>query len=298
MYNYINEKKQRCPDLEKAFIDGLKQIQNGISLMTLTFDKTQQKARNNQVLHVSDLGYTLEDSCPRQLFLKLHNAEKQELHYSKKLMFTHAELIHLEAVKLIALGLDKYWTIASVEESVEGYGLVGRLDMSLRGANGEVVIVDFKTARGGSFKYLDRNGPKDAHIKQVNGYVHIKNADYAVLLYLDREGQNGIRQFSVETCSEENLISDVAYLETAMQYKPERLKPKLKIRENKGDNSIYLKPRWNCGYCDYYQTSCEGDLSPEKRNIGGIVAKENEQGIYAYKDKYAELMPLLEELMV
>ena len=245
------------PNLVKAFKRGLKAYQNGSKAFTLIMDKTAEKQRNNSVLHVSDLKYTM-DLCPRQLFLKLHNAEKQDIEYNRKLMFSQGDVNHLLAAQFIKYGLDDYWTITGIEESVKGLGLIGRYDMSIRGKQGETYIVDFKSSRGGNFKYLDDRGASERDVLQVQGYLAITGYDAGILFYIDREGQNGVRQFAVEKTNEQDIKSRVAELEIQMTNKPKRLTPSLKIRENKGDNSIYLKSDWRCGYCDYYGVSCEG----------------------------------------
>ena len=285
------------PNLVKAFKRGLEAYQNGSKAFTLVMDKTAEKQRNNSVLHVSDLKHTM-DLCPRQLFLKLHNAEKQEVEYNRKLMFSQGDINHLLAAQFIEYGLDDYWTITGIEESVKGLGLIGRYDMSIRGKQGETYIVDFKSSRGGNFKYLDNRGASERDVLQVQGYLAITKYDAGILFYIDREGQNGVRQFAVNYNSliYDDIRTRVEELQIHATNKAKTLEPSLKVRENKGDNSIYLKSDWRCGYCDYYGVSCEGDMSAEMREISGIVAKQNEEGIYAYKEKYETLLPLIRRL--
>lgn len=288
----INGELLQYPDLERAYQKGLDKVQRGEATLDIKIDKTKDKPRNNQVLHVSDLGYAY-GLCPRQLWLKLHNADKREKHYGEKLMLQHGEIIHLEAVELIRLGLDNYWEISAVEKPVEGIGLVGRTDMILQGAEGEKVIVDFKSSRGRNFDYLDRDGLKPEPKAQVKGYIQITNADYGILFYIDREGQNGVRQFPVMP---EDMTEQVQILEAIMMNEPTKLEPQVKIRENKGDNSIYLNMPWQCNYCDYLDISCNGALEPQARDISGIVAKQSDNEIYAYKDKYKGLLPIIKEV--
>jgi len=142
----------------------------------------------------------------------------------------------------------------------------------------EVMIVDFKTMRGGAFSYLD--GPKESHKLQVRTYMYATGADYGAVLYIDREGQNFARQFFIKEDNSmvESAIKkakDIAYQENI----PPKMKPKIKINNNKGDDSIVVKERWQCQYCDFKNVSCEGAIPADyDSKLGKVCGHINQQG--------------------
>lgn len=293
----INGKNYAYPDLVKAYKRGLELVKTGKRHLNIYY--VNETERNDTVLHISDLGYAY-DLCPRQLWLKLNSAERREKHYGEDIMFMRGDIIHIETAKILQYGLDDYWTIKGIEVPVVlricSYPIVGRTDMILRGQKGEKIIVDFKTSRGGNFKYLDAEGPGEEKKAQVRGYIGATAADYGILFFIDREGQNGIRQFYVER-DNDRLRDDFAKIKKIKEKEPEVLKPRLNVKINKGDNSIYLNHPWQCDYCDYLDVSCPGALPKEYRDIKGIVAKEDKEGnLYPYEEKYRPLIDLIKEL--
>ncbi len=99
----------------------------------------------------------------------------------------------------------------------------------------------------------------------------------------------------LKTNKENKAINDVKQI-VSRETLPEILSPKIRVKENKGDNSIYISEPWQCKYCKVKDVSCPGALAPEHREIKGIVAKENGE-IYPYKEEYRELIPIIEENM-
>lgn len=288
----------KYPDLVGAYKKGLKMVRNGERHLNIYYVNHSTTNRDNTVLHVSDLGYAY-DLCPRQLYLKLNSADKKDKHYGEEIMLMHGDLIHIETAQILQYGLDDYWTIEGIEIPVNDTlpgDMVGRTDMILRGRGGERIIVDFKTSRGGNFKYLDSTGVGDEKQAQVRGYIYAKNADCGILFFIDREGQNGVRQFLVER-NDDKFWEDYKAIHQIRTSEPPKMMAGLKININKGDNSIYLNSPWQCDYCDYCDVSCEGALPPKLREINGIVAKEDSEGnIYPYKDDYDDLIELIKKL--
>ena len=221
-------------------------------------------------IHISDLAVSLKDNkCPRQLWLRLKGAEKQQLTLGQMLMFDHGNRIHERLVDLIKHNLPNSWEVAGVEQKVELDGITGRYDLKLTGP--KEIIVDFKTLRGRAFQYME--GPKEAHVLQVQSYMMATNIDNGLILYVDREGQNQAVQFEVERNDEavKNAIEFTKSIANS-NVPPKILKPKLNIKKNKGPDSVYLNQPWQCDYCEYQDVSCPGALKPEYRNLG-IVAK-------------------------
>lgn len=177
-----------------------------------------------------------------------------------------------------------------------------------------IIPVEMKTRRGGFFRFIKARGeakPSDKLQAQGYGYAFKQwgTHEFAdllatlectrmvdtfgvrpVVLYIDREGQNQMLQYpgkwddewineqAVRQASEEaNEIRDrFISKRDDPDAIPPTLDPWLSIRENKGDNSIYIESAWQCDYCDMFGKSCEGSL-PKALQNNGIVAKGDHQ---------------------
>ena len=248
---------------------------------------------NNDNIHVSDLAVFLSDSdrkCHRSLWMRLRGYKKKKYLPGKKLMFLQGNRLHEIAAELLKYGL-KDWYISATEYNVsDGLpdGVTGRTDLILSRGN-ELMIVDFKTVRGGAFGYL--NEPKESHKLQVRTYMYATGADYGAVLYIDREGQNFARQFPIE---KDNFMVEAAIKKAKViaeqKIMPEKMSPKIKTRKNKGPDAVYAELPWQCKYCDYLDVSCKGALPFEFRGntVKGYLegddfkAKEDYHGIGDY----------------
>jgi len=235
-------------------------------------------------LHVTDLAVAIEGEdgkCKRQLWLRLNGAAEQPATLGKQLMFDHSHGIHERIVPMLKEGLKGTgWVLEHVELSLKGLlpeGVdSGRVDTVLRGPNHEVIILDFKSVRGNAWQYLEQ--PKPAHVLQVQTYAEAYGADGAMILYIDREGQNGVKAFTVERDDEKvfHAVQVAAAIKSDV-IGPERCKPVVKIRTNKGPDAVYLESGWRCDYCEFRDVSCEGSLLPHLRDLG-VVAKRAADG--------------------
>ena len=151
---------------------------------------------DDKALHISDLGTAIGEGCPRALWLRLNGATKKQATTGKLFMFYQGRRLHDLLAELITPHLDEEWHIIKIEQPVSIHGLTGRYDYQMINKAGTKVIVDFKTIRGRAFNYLD--GPKPAHVIQVQGYMAAEDAAYGIIWYVDREGQNASKQFIVE----------------------------------------------------------------------------------------------------
>lgn len=211
-------------------------------------------------LHVSDLAVSIpgdDGKCPRQLWLRLHGAEKAKKHPGQHLMFAAGHRLHAAVVEWLREGLEDGWEITGVEcdlTSVLPEGLSGTCDIVLTGPNGERVVVDTKSLRGRAFSFLD--SPKPANVLQVQAYCFALDADYGMLLYVDREGQNFAREFRVERddAAVKEAV-DVAKRIEGLLEPPPVLQPK-ELKKGK-------KNPWQCDYCDYCGVSCPGAVPKE-----------------------------------
>lgn len=268
-------------------------------------------------IHASDLGSVFSDErppgkevgCDRQIWLRLRGAATQEVGIGKLLMFDNAHRLHEMVAAYLAAGLPAQgWHVVKVEEVIEAEG-DGRLDVlaahfpePIMGGVGaiyqlspgaqwqgwstdpttarvvyadSVCVIDIKTVRGAAFAHLAE--PKPQHMHQVQGYVRAEKADFGAVLYVDREGQNGFKQFL--------LCRDDAEVERrwrrlqeiqAMEREPPVLLPVLRVKENKGPDAIYVDEPWPCQYCGFRDVSCPGALPPSLRERGvvGKLAKD------------------------
>lgn len=240
-------------------------------------------------VHLSDYRYSLppeEGGCDRQLFHRLRQDDASDPTLWMRMMWDQGFALQIRFSWLLCQGLPEPWSLEAVEMDVSR-GLpgddVGSCDLVLS-APGRILGVEMKTQRGRAFRYLDE--PKPSHVIQSEGEAYAlkaifpgKEVDHR-LVYLDREGQNTPLVFPTDTDLEaEKRVRDAsAYAndigrgaETDKE-PPEPLSAEIKVRENKGPDSIYLEQPWVCEYCDYYGESCEGAL-PQYLTENGIVAK-------------------------
>lgn len=268
------------PDLVKALAYGLR-VKSG--------DDTW----NPSVVHVSDLSvyFPPEEggACARALKLRLQGAERHPPKPGTLLMFDNAHGIHERIIPIVQRGLEGIapgWSVRYVELSLKGLlpdGVEdGRMDFELTGPNGEVVIADTKTMRGGAFPHLDRERkPKDSHRLQVSAYALAYGADAACILYLDREGQNFGRFFAFPRADGvvHKAIAVAKRVKESHELPPV-LRPTLEVLRRKGPDSLVVNEPWQCQYCDYRGVSCPGALADEadRRYAGRVCAKLSDDG--------------------
>jgi hypothetical protein len=203
---------------------------------------------------------------------------------------------------LICKGLPKAWSLHHVEMDVS-VGLpgtdTGSCDLVLKNKKSRRMMgIEFKTQRGRAFSYL--NEPKPSHRLQAEAETYALENIHAprytihhALMYLDREGQNAPRVFptSLDNSSRKrveeasrfvNILAEETRLPEMRDTPPETLDPQIKVRQNKGPNSIYLEEPWMCSYCEFKNEACPGALNDEL--IGnGIVGKGDHEGDFDLK---------------
>lgn len=229
-----------------------------------------------QDLHVSDLAVALPgEGCPRQLKLRLQGAERKPPTLGEQLMFDHGKGIHERVDAYIQRGLPRDWHIIHVEQSITGllpHGIRGTIDNMIEHRPTKYRrVFDKKTVRGRAMSYVQQ-AAKPGNVIQVQGYEKALDLD-GDLLYIDREGQNGVAYHPVERddAKVDWAIQRLVQIRTQKELPP-ILDPVLERSENKGPDSLKLKQPWNCDYCKYQDVSCPGALKPEHRDLG-IVAK-------------------------
>lgn len=256
--------------LQKAFFDGL--------LEGNVLDRWGKKN-----LHVSDLRVALDDmdekACARALWLRLRGAKEKPFTFGEMLRWDHGNRIHQRVVELLRKGLEPLgWRLQAIEERVKlQYGITGTLDLELYSPTNSFWVVDFKTLSKLGFFYLE--GPRPGDVLQVQSYVKARNAAGGVLLYIDREGDNGARAYPVPR-NDEAVEAAAAYaykIAWRTDEAPPILPPKLKRNVNKGGDSLSIENRWQCQWCSLYEVSCPGALPKELSGLG-IIGYDDKKG--------------------
>lgn len=280
----------QIPDLVGALESGLR-------------GEEEQDTWGPDSFHMSDLAVVLnggDQKCARSVVKRVRGEDRKESTIGKMFMFDHGHRIHERVTDLIREPLLKQgWEIIGVETPVNEFlpeWMRGTLDLELRGPNGEKVIVDYKTSRGRNFDYL--NKPKAGNVIQLRGYMMVTDADYGMLLYLDREGQSTPVPFVVER-DDAQVLAGMEYLkqlnELPADKEPARMRPKVKLSKNKGPDGVKLTLPWQCSYCDFLDVSCGGALKPELRDV--IVGYLDKDGQLAMKDNYVDLHDAVRDLI-
>jgi len=258
-------------------------------------------------LHVSDLGvsYFIEDDddrkCPRQLWLRLNGYDRQPQKPGTSLMFEQGHNLEEHSIRWIRRGLNRLDNRAivvgeQIDVSAGISPLAGHLDLLIE-KDMEYLVVDVKSRRGASFDYVDEIKPTNK--MQIAGYIYaLRNlgldVEHGAVLEVDRNGQRFVQEFHFRYDSElefkvENTIIYLKQIRD-LSTPPARLKPKIKINRNKGDDSVTADVPWQCSYCDYWGVSCRGAI-PEKYSdrlgkvvghISGNTFVEKAEGIGKY----------------
>ena len=234
-------------------------------------------------LYVSDLKYGLalpeDGDCPKKLWGILRNEAQTPKTPGVDLMLTAGDRLHTQIEDWLRDHLTGGWKVIGREQRLEVEGLRGRLDLYLH--NGDLkltAVVDIKTKRGAAFNYLFE--PKKADVIQVQAYMMAKAADFGILLYVDREGQNWIKMFVIPR-------NDTAVIRVASYVKDIRRKaqaggtvdgmePSLIRKKNKGPDSLTVKWPWQVDWCPLERCHCRARIS--KPLPKGVVAHVTDAG--------------------
>lgn len=229
-----------------------------LDLVTALHKGLQEKEKQRHewdktAIHVTDLSITLggdDGGCAHSLWKRVRNYPRAPETLGQMLMFDNAHSLHERAAELMDLGLPKDWEIVEIEKSVAHKlpkGMKGRLDVKLRNKeSGVTLIVDIKTVRGNAFKFLDK--PKPAHVLQVQTYIWAENADGGLIVYLDREGQNAVLQFSVPRADDRVLDAMARTVRLiSAETPPPIMEPKVTYKTYKTvDALLVVKSPWQC----------------------------------------------------
>ena len=245
-------------------------------------------------IHASDTAVTIDGDdgkCARQFWLRYHGYDKQEVGPGRQLMFDQGHNLEEKAIEYLREGLPEGYRIVSEQMDISTGlpdGMGGRLDLLITNGT-DYGIIDIKSQRGNSFRYMS-DAPKPMHRLQVNTYAYALRemgirAKYGGILVVDREGQNFAKDFWWTINDLDEIVEAIAELQLITECeKPKTLLPKIKINENKGDDSVVADNPWQCLYCDFRPISCPGAIPPEfDDDLGKVVGHISDDGEFVEK---------------
>lgn len=225
------------------------------------------KERDPKRLFVTDVG-----KCPRQVALRMMQADRKPVLPQQRMMWDLAEYIEETLMK----ALDVAGELESYQEPVvlpdrENWG--GRMDI-VRRVGDKLQIVEVKTERSNSLKRnADGNlayaHPKPNHVRQASIYHHY--FDFGedgelppVIWYAARGGSNLPVECVIDNVDFEPIRLEMDELDTVRDNLPELppMLPKVIKETSYGKVLKYVTP-WDCGYCDFAGVSCSPDLSEQ-----------------------------------
>jgi hypothetical protein len=272
------------PDIVKAIELGLR-------------DQVDGDAWNDSALHASDLAASesvipapVARKCARQLKMRLNGVDSRDHTAGELLMFDQGHAIHVRLSQLIERGFKlakSGWIIAYTElgstDNLPG-DIEGTLDVMLYGPNGEKAIVDYKTVRGGAFRWLTK--VKEANKLQVQAYMMAHDADFGLVVYVDREGSNFARQYVVQRDDDAVLLAqqEVEAIRASTTLPPVITADygTLRPTKKKGDAVPVAQP-WQCTWCRYHTSHCPGAV-PE--DMVGKVAGHVVDGDFVVREGF------------
>lgn len=252
------------------------------------FPKFVRKYQPDQ-MHTSDLGVVLppdDKKCERKIWLRVNDAEKKSPSLGEKIMFDHGLRIQIRFTYIIKEGLPIGWRIKSFLQEYDS-GLESDLVLEYRDNEGwHPYVVEVKTQRGEAFRYLDE--PRPSHRLQAMKYMQEEDTEDGCVLYIDREGQNKPKKFTVERNDDEiDQAAERAQYVIERDDEPDKIDNiGVRIRKNKqSDHAVYLSRPFQCEYCDFRGYSCEGVLGGDDLP-SGIVGRIDDDGEFYFTEEY------------
>jgi hypothetical protein len=241
-------------------------------------DQPQRSGKSGRIWP-SDLGVALgpkHGGCTLAFWLKCRNEPVRPKKPGEKLMLDMGDKTHTHIADLLEDALEGTgWSVSyrevRVEIEVNGETVAGRIDIMLYHADGRIHIIDVKSKRGAAFKFLNEARPGD--VLQVQSYMKAVNATSGSVLYVDREGQNFMREFDVprEDHRPELAITKLQEIRDS-EIPPAPVQLGITRNENKGPDSFKVTIPWQIGWCDLQKCACKASL-PCKTVPKGIVGK-------------------------
>jgi hypothetical protein len=226
----------------------------------------------------SDLGVSVGGDGPCQVafWLKCRDEPTRAKKPGEYLMLEMGNHVHVEIANLITEAVKGTgWKVCGRELTcIDDYGgeeVRGRYDILLEHEDGRYHIIDIKTKRGKAFQFLNEAKPGD--VLQVQWYMKSEGACTGSILYVDREGQNFMREFAVDR-DDAAVEEAVAKLQEIRdnEMPPPTLTLKVSRNYNKGADSFKVEYPWQIQWCDLEGCACRKAL-PVKTLPKGIAGK-------------------------
>ena len=205
-----------------------------------------QKNKEQTRFYITDAG-----KCPRAVFFKFKNAEREPIDARIMRIFEHGENIHRSIFNILyrlRMGVVTEVSIPSQEI------ISGRADAILCMGN-ENYVLDIKSMNSMIFRKL--LAPKEDNIYQIQLYMHFFNIKKGILLYIDKDQQE-MKEFFVDY--DEALCKDLLDKFYAL---------KEKVEANIVPERLEGYPKnWQCNYCAFKSTckaTKEGKYKPAKK---------------------------------
>lgn len=234
--------------------------------------KADQDQWGGQYLHCSDLGNALPGGCLRKVWHRINDHEAQPDTVGQLWRFARGNQIHETLTPLMELedGWEKVGhEIPLRAELLHLFGIErGTTDLLLVNHRLKAfLVVDYKSIKAGGMGRL--SAPKEDAAIQAQGYIEAAEFAYqaaypdycfigAVILYADREGETGFKQFFVrrDRAAVEAAAARLRELRDMEQPPP-------------GPAPQGKKQHWKCEYrtrdgeivsCPYLGVTCPGSL--------------------------------------
>jgi CRISPR/Cas system-associated exonuclease Cas4 (RecB family) len=196
------------------------------------FYTENQKNKEQTRFYITDAG-----KCPRAVFFKLKNVQREGINARILRIFEHGEHIHRNIFNI----LYRLRVGVTTEIPIPAQEIVsGRADAILC-IDKENYVLDIKSINSMIFRTLLE--PKQDNVFQIQLYMHYFNIKKGILLYIDKDQQE-MKEFTLDYNQEivEGLLSGFSNLKIKVEkdIMPERL-------------TDYPK-NWQCQYCQFKQT--------------------------------------------
>lgn len=115
----------------------------------------------------------------------------------------------------------------------------GEQELIYEGPDNDVIIVELKSISESGFKYLDRQGAKEAHIMQLMLYMHIMGVKQGMLLYENKNTQE-MKEFFIGY-DEDMSKKIIEKIHSANRH----------VAENTLPEKEFERSDFECMYCDF-----------------------------------------------
>ena len=229
-------------------------------VVDITIDKSDTDDYHENGLHCSKLGW-----CVRSEVMSYFNYPKKPVNLQTKLTFMRGNFYH----ELVYKWIDNS---SRYEPILREISVTPNLPKPYRGtfdiffwdtSENFTILADIKTANSNMFKKYSSFLPKEDNIKQLTAYYEALNKsiryipDELLMMYFS-SGSDHPQFYFVEPYADIDIEMN-KYIQAVEQYLvTEELPPRL-------DATFNTNQAWQCGYCSFINTSCEGLIGEKQK---------------------------------